>query len=775
MKDIIKEFARYLYDNLNIISSFNALNVDGFNYEDNHCLYINKIQNELYCLELSSTGNVQQYVVNDFYDDLFKEHKDSKNGNYITAFLNNKYHQKVYVFSSNKELLESMSFGIGADFIDSREMMNVLYDLFLEQEYYIDYKTKKREVELSSKINYANLTTNFNNVIRNCVYKNIKDITIYQAYRNKEKNKKIDFARLFSLKWHGVIWNYVDVTEIQVLRKLENLKSQAGKEGKDKMFFEGLIEDYKNDDISLAIKNTTIFLKKKNKKVVQQIGRILNCDFREKEIFKRTVLLNTPIKKRDRIGDCIVEKETTLYNSLASCHKQEVPKPNFYAFDINGAFWDFNFSQTTKTKFNKNSDFIIIGIKGTGKTTSTNGIIARLIGFDLERIVNLTKEEVSQIPVKEIIKEFDEQFIRDFDIKESGRKLFNQLKKVDSNEIIEVSTSLNSFKYNPFNIRTFEYEGKVEVDENELVMSCLLLSITLEAKSKGNENAGLSIGEEDILKDCIKGLYNKPFEKKPLRYIKKEYPEIFERLKKLGYCEITNISEIKEKEFDFLKKPILENVLKEVKIESKMTDDKERAREAETLIHKLKNIDSLRIFSGFDSDNLPSAKYLYMDFEPIKGTTEFVPIFLALFNKMFYEDKKRQRAFKNPDDRPYITYKFEEAVNLFIQPSFKKYLETFINEARSDRIKAGFVAQKIEQVPSYIYGQVTNKFLLFPAENQRAGLINDIVKVMKPNEETIELMNKTPEYGVLIWNEHGTSVIKLPMSQVEIDVYGQSQ
>jgi hypothetical protein len=102
-------------------------------------------------------------------------------------------------------------------------------------------------------------------------------------------------------------------------------------------------------------------------------------------------------------------------------------------------------------------------------------------------------------------------------------------------------------------------------------------------------------------------------------------------------------------------------------------------------------------------------------------------------------------------------------------------LKKFINEARSDRIKAGFVFQLVAQVPDYMLSQIENKFVLFPAKNKRASLIDQLAEKTKPDADTLELLHKTPEFGVALWNEHGTSIFSLDLTDEEIEYYGQAQ
>jgi hypothetical protein len=772
MSGKIQSVLKQVYDVINIFSTYGTLTVDGLDEEDEYVVHINKYQKELYCIELSGTSNMLSSLSNRVIDNIFKDYKNKPNAHIFQALYKNDKRQRHYIFSNNRRILELIQKDLDVRFLKWNEIIEVFNDFGMNQVWSYANKKESREhsVLKNKSLKFETLSSSVNSIIKDNFYKNISDkVDVYQSYSFHDVPKKIDYSKIFKEKWHGVIFIYTDFSSSQVLANLEKLKNQASLEGVNKKEFIELIEQYNSSNIELAVRNITFVLKESIPSTISSIANELNCDVKKKKVFLRRLLKYTPLVKRDNYGDKIVEKHTSLHDSISTCHKRETKNPDFTGKGLSGEFFDFNFAQTTVDKRNKNSSSVVIGVTGSGKTTSTNGIKARMLGCDLNRLFEVDSEKKYRF--KEVVTQLDENYLREFDIKYSGYQLVRYLKKFENKDVKLINAEINAYRYNPFNINLILNNGKFQLDYSELSMNILLLSIALECK---DERMSIALSEERILREVVESLYKNGFSTNYIATLEEVSPRIYEKLIACGYNRKQKISEVKEKEFAFLKAPILENIITEVTIYAGRTNDEVDKKEAESLRRKLRDIDSLQIFSSYDNDSVEFAKYLYIDLDKIKKNDEFIPVFLSIFNKMFTEDKKRQRALQKAGvERPYITYMFEEAFNLFSKPSFEKYLQIFMNEARSDKLRAVFVVQLINQVPSYIYKQIENKFLLFPSANKRESLVDEISEVLKPNEETKRFMLETPEFGIFLWNEHTSSVFTLGADKKEIEAFGQ--
>lgn len=782
IKDAVLRTLAQIYESFNVYSSYATITIDKFDFDDDDVLYINNSRYpKLYCIALESANNESNYFSDQLYLDIVKNYNSVEDAFFTNVLLKNNMYQKNFIFGTNKELMKLMRVELNLNLCTSLEIVDILYELFMQQHYYVEKKNLKKETDILEEIEYETVSQSFNHLINDSAYNiiNSKDVKVYEAYRYTKK-EKVELSELFQVGFMGVIYRTFDFSRASIDYKFKNLKKQATLEGKGGTEIKALIEAYSQEEANYATINTMAFLSKLQDNGLNLIGHALGCDFRERKLNNRKFLKFTPLIKKDNFNSKLVVLEEKVFNRILSVHKQNVTNPNFYARDINGSYWNYNFVNPTDTKFNKNANALVTGVAGSGKTTTTSGLLSQTIGLRVNEVLKMSDAEIEASDIEEYAPELKTQHLRIFDIKESSKKMAEMMFKFKDRRVKLVDTNLSTFKYNIFNISYEIINGKKVLDLEELGRNILLISIAIESKSE-DAKATLSIDEEDILKEVVKNLYNMNLKEKNVLFLKDNYPnefsEILKENKNVEFDDFSKISifEDSKKILGFLKVPTLSDVIKEVRIESAKSTEELRKKSGEKLLQKLNSVKSLNIFSGYDNGNIEFAEYLYMDFEPIKASAEFIPIFLALFNKMFTEDKKKQRAFKNREDRPYITYLFEEAFNLFSQPSFELYLEKFVNESRSERIKAIFVVQLISQVPKYVYSQVGNSLFLFPAENKRNALIDEIVEKVKPSEDVIDLMKRTPEYGVVLWNEFGGNLFKLDMTMDEINYFGQKQ
>lgn len=759
--------AKSFLDRVVAVDVNSTISIDGIDFEDEECVLINKHHKELYCIELVGKGNIAEYLSDSKINALFDTYKKSYNGYIITAYLKNKNYQRAYIFSNNKKILKLIARYLEARFLKYNEIINVIFDLLVDNKYPVKNKVQHRDINLDENIAYEDISHSFNKLVKDSIYKGYEDLELYQSYKfypREDEGGRVDLIKLFSLDWQGVIFTYIDFRQSTANMLLDKKKVQAMRDGTTKDWTE-LKSKYSQGRITLGMANSMVLLKGDNAdEMIIDISECLGIGYRRKSLNKREILKYTPLIARDSYWDSLIDKEL-LYGFIGTVHKENVEKPDFYGYDLMGNYWNYCFHQTTPRANNKNSNILMLGVSGSGKTTNTNGMLAQLLGLDIKTST---------------ISNLDNEYIRDFDIKKSGFFFKEEIKKaiVNPHDLKETKASLNDFTYNPLNITTELRDGRLFIDQDELSMNILLMSIALESKSK-IKGVGFDTSEQLQLVKLINEVYlTNEYDSGTLFSLKENGKKgLYQELKELGYQENTKLREIKEERYRYLNKPQLINVIK--LISKKKNSEKNSVTKAtlESLETKLNDLKEMGIFSGLDNFDINATiKYLYMDFDDIKDQDEYAPIFLALFTKIYREDKKRQQMLKmSGKKRPRITYKFEECKNIFAQPSFSLFLDKLNNEARSFGIRILFITQLIEHVPANIYSQIQNIMLLFPEKAKREALIDSIKEALKPSEEIINMFReKTQAFMFAIFNEHGCSVVRLPMSKKEIEIFGQS-
>ena len=765
MKEYIKattnDIISFMYDLFLKNVSNSTLLIDGYAEDDEYGVAVNSYGGTLYCIELSSVSNIEHFVSNEIIDSIFTDHKTSEIGSIVWCLLKKQSYQKNYIFSYNLALVTELKDALGAILLGNEELTNVLYDIFLNNEFPIDVLNKKinRSIDIVRDVPIEEITYTYGKLVQDAVYKNIKSAELFQGYKTLQSNKT-RVGDLFNIDFDGVVFQYIDFTQKKVDSLLRTKIDMAKKAGQSEPL-EMLRDDYNANKVELALINTTVLIKDYNevKNPISKIGSCLNMKFLKKEISKGDAIRHTMIKSRDSFWD-LFEAKDFFYNHISTVHKSNVDKPDFYGYDVNGSFWNYNFQKTTNTAENKSASILIIGVTGSGKTAATNKFLASILKLDY---------------LNSKIYALDQNYIRDFDIKYSG-KIISDLVEQAGQGVQRIKADLNHFRFNLLDANMItDGFGKLKPDQNDIMMNAYLVSFILDSMDENGEKTGLTSNESSIFKELVSYIYNeKDWTYSYIMSFKDTHPTIYNELINLGYSSDQTTDEIKEAAYEFLKKPKLEDLIRVLKIFKEDDSDKEQQKAANSLYGKLNIVHSMKIFSSYDAVSPQDSKYTYIDFDSIKESPFYVPIFLSLFTRIYAKDRKSQAFLEaNGKFRPTIYYNFTEAANIFMQPTFRPYMIKLMNEVRSYGIRIIFSTQLIEQVPKFVIDQVGTIITLFPEAKRRAALISKLNDIAHLDEDTIKLLQRTKKYYMAVISEHGTSVVRQDMTKEEVDMYGQ--
>lgn len=756
IKTTIANFFGGILDQLKVYDSNDTLTIDGFDKEDEYCLKINSFFETLYCVELAKTGNVPIRLSEEHVQNMFNDHRNDERGYFIWTLLKKETYQKNYIFTFSKTIAERFEVSMGARKLHAFEIINALYDLFLNNEYSIKNKNLERMMDLSKEIRYENLSGTFNTLIKEAVFGNMSDFDLYQSYEFANTEKPVDLYELFNLKFTGAVFTYINLSKHSVLPAINRRIWQSTFVGQQKHFKE-VRELYDNGEMKLAVVNSVLLLKKgSGATAAGDIGNRLKITYFPKNLFRKDIIRYTPLLKRDIKFDRIVDWRF-FKDYITMVHKANTDVPDFHGIDLMGGFVNYGLKHPTAYTINTRPHTLIFGPTGSGKTSTVGKIMSSMLDVDYS---------------SGLAKNAHAKHFRPFDIKRSMRPLTDLLASNPKNNIKFLSADLNHFSYNLINIGEIVVRGQSRIDLTELAFSADLLSVIIETQSKGA--GGMTAEEDGLFKDLVRKLYEKKiYTGKAISELKDADPVAYRKMLSLGYKDYQQTTDTTEYEFEYLRKPILSDLLNQV---SGYLDDRNlspiKRQTGELLQAKLDSVSKLGYFSDYDRIDLKSGGYLYFDMDAIKDIPEYVPIFLAIFNRVYSADKKRQDALKIAGEaRPEIYYIFEEAKNLFIVEAFETILAKLSNEARSYDIVLIFVIQRLEDVPGYIFDQIESKLILFPADEEKEKIIDQIKALAKPSKEIVDLFNKTPQFGMTVWYEHGGFVMKFKLDDTELKLF----
>ena len=550
------------------------------------------------------------------------------------------------------------------------------------------------------------------------------------------------------MKFEGSIWFYINIGEHDIKKHISKLISYSKLVGDKRPFME-LQNMYNGKEFNLAIINAIAYLKEYNEEIIGSLGTALKTSFIPKEILRSKHLQKNPIKCRDSEFDFLV-KSNFLHNFIASVHKRSTDRPDIYGIDKNGAFVNYSFSVE-----NDNPHSCIIAKSGSGKSVSKQKIISQLIGL------NFVNGECSNLGL-----DYGNVRLRMYDIGFSDANLVNLLKSNPKNQVAHIESSLYAFSYNLAYLPNLD---NLELFEADLQFNLDLISIILETQN----TQALTINESAFFKKIIKKIYkNKEFQRYRIRDIRDKHKELYEKLISLGYEDSTFLQDLKEKEFDFLKVPLLIDIVKSTRKESANMQIKEAERaDYESLSRKLDAIEKLDIFSDFDKIDIANVDVLSMDLNNFKESSLFVPIFLSIFQKTYLKDRDYAISCnKTKKPKPKLFYAIEEARNFFRVPYFTVMFEKLAREARKYNVHLCFITQNAEDIPLGILKNIdTRIFLLRP--DKKLEVIDETKNALNiPKNVEIALLN-TEKHELCVWYSAGVFNLKFEITKEEMEIF----
>lgn len=703
----------------------------------------------LYGLSILSSENIQKYLRKDVIETLIRDNKESEDAFFYYVLHKQGRFQKQYIFTHNKVIAKTLAEYFGGSLLSGLELTNVLYNQYLQNNFYIDNKQLKQSLNIKKDTLEAEPEfVTFQRVLKQAIAKDYKEVDIFQAIKHLDV-KHSDISQVFNLNFSGSIWFYIDISEAhikQYISKLINYSKMVG----DKKPFVDLQNSYNAKEADLAIINAVAYLKDYDEEVLGSLGSSLKVAFIAKELHRSQHLQKNPIKFRDSDFDFLV-KSDFLNDFIASVHKKDTDKPDIYGVDRNGAFINYSFS-----KENDNPHLCLIAKPGSGKSVSKQKIMAQMIGL------NFANGECSNLGT-----EPGNVRIRSYDIGFSDEKFINLIKGNPKNNVAHIESDLYSFSYNLANLPN--PDKNPEIFEADMQFNIDLISIILQSQN----SEMLSVTEAAFLKEIFFKVYRRnEYQRYRVLSLKDKDNVTYEKLIEMGYDDSTYLKDIKESGFEHLKVPKLIDICKFAEKEGQNMQMKEQDREDyKKLASKLNAIEKLNIFSDFDKSNIGDVDVLSMDLNNFKESSLFTPIFLSIFQKVYLKDREFALWCKrNNRPAPKLFYAIEEAKNYFVVPYFERMLEKVALEARKYNVHLCFVVQNAEHIPKGILKNLDTRFILLRPDKKL-----EVIQEFKDNldiPKNLEIgMINTRKHELCAWYSSGVFNMKFEISDDEMKIF----
>ena len=728
-------------DFFNDFYSNKGLIIDDIN-DDN--VLLNTMYKNLYGIKLEGTSNNPVYLDELGVNELFRTYQNNDNAFFWYVIFKDKFYHRQYLFSYNKSLLQTIGDKFSLTLLSGAELANVILDLFLQNNFYIENKDIHRTIELNFNSKYESNYRVFSKLARENIYQNLNRTDLYQSYKSVENVDKTNIQQLYKMNFSGAIWTYFDFSRKSVENYISRLINTAKWTGKKQIFMD-LKTAYDTGAERFAIVNSTAHFKEIDESILGTFGTSLKVNFLKKDIFKKNTLQKTPLKFRDSEYDFLVP-ESFVANYISCVHKARTRKADFWGFDKNGGFTNYSFAAD-----NDNPHAIIVANTGAGKSYTLQKIITSMIdvNYKTHKAENLGKDKV---------------VVRYYDIGFSNAKLIDFLKKNKENSLIHVESDFANFSYNIVNLD----ETSRETFEEDLVFSADLVSLILSSQAGAEP---LTLNEFSTYKEILRDIYTGKVERQRYRIMNIKNAKLKNRLLAAGYAPTTELVSLPD-EYNYLKKPLLEEVIKRAELQAQNQQIQSDDRAVfDSLRRKLDSIKKLNYFSDFDTEDATIADFLSMDLNNYKENSLFVPIFVSVFQKTYMKDRayaiKRKAEGKSVSKKLYI---LEESPNFFRVPYFCIMIEKLAFEARKYGVHLILIAQLAEQLPSNIL-KVADTRILMTSPDKKSDLIASLKATLNPDEKILKRVEETDKYEMCIWYSKGVFNLKLQISEFENSLF----
>lgn len=719
-------------------------------------IILNTANKELFGIELTGTSSVEKYIDNANIQSIYDSVTNEKKGLIYHVIVKNDKYQKMYIFSYYREVVKVIADILNIKLLKGIELADALLDINLNNEYFIADKKLNKIINIdhTKAIDSNPKEEVVNSILRISVADNIKKAQVYRAYAVKDTSMRaIDYVKLFKIPFKGVIWCNFDFCKVRRNGFAQTFHDSRKMWGQ-KAGFENFKDIFDRNPSNPILTSSLALLLDSDGSDIIQIGEILGYSYANFQHSRLKPICTMPLQKVDTHFVLPITLDFLNYR-IALTHKEQTPKADIYGVDLKGGFINFSF-----TAENNAPHSVILAETGSGKSFAKQKMLAQMLELDIKtgfcENLGLNSRQYA---------------IRNFDIGGSDFPTYNLIKSNPKNNIERISEDFENFA---FNIVNFEINPETEKPyEEDIAFAVDLISMYLEATGV----KPLTANEVKVFKNIAFRIYSGDLEIENYRVnsLRLYNRETYIKLKEsLGYAEATLLADIKEKEFDFLKKPKLLDFQKHASILAKNQQIENAEREAYfSLEGKLAGLKD-SVFNKFDNFSVGDTAYIYADFNTIKESTLFVPLFFAIFWKIFIKDRKRSIKFKSQGkSSPKLIYAIEEASNYFRFQTFVTMFEKLALETRKYNVHLMFILQNLEDVPPAIMNNLPTRIFLTTPERKQ-DLLYKIKNSLNPTKEFIRAVEVCEQYVMIVQYSKGVFNLRLEYTSDEVALFSSN-
>lgn len=719
---LLKCFGFFSY--LNICNTINYFGVD----EEDKSIFLklNGIM-RLYGIKLEAKSNKTVKLLNfSSFRQEFRNMLDADVDLMISIVKHNNT-EAIYVFSSNKLIIESLSKNLEIKTMSAYEILTALYHVFLLNVYEIkNMRPINRYTDEQHTQPVDLLFKQFPSLISIASDNILQEYTPYQitGIKNVDTFSIID---LFRNRWEGVCHLYMDLSTNKIKNRLEFLyKESKSGDIRYKKAWEQITDAGETKVLDYLENHCLVFngmFYLKDKAYASSFQDTLGVFAEERFLSVDKILPRTLLLTRDIDFDIIVDENkagkyfaTSLCGDCVKTMKDTGAvhiKPDFFGLDINGNFFNYMF------KNNPSPHGLIFGTTGAGKSVAAIKIVCHIAGYDFEKKV---ARDIS----------YDRK-IRYLNVGYTGGELFQNIKNTTPEKIEIISSTINNLRFS-----LFDFDDPKKPTEEEKIIFVNFIDLMLDVSSK-DANRQLSGNERAALQDALVATLEKSnpadIELYELTLKDDAYKEIVNKiLSEHEYKdgEHTKVSDLLEPYRSYFFRYTLVDLYNQIK---KLIQDTNKTPEEQrifdNLYAKLKLVVENPLFAYYPNIDVSENKPIYYaDFDKIsEDKANFVAIGWLLISAWYRKDKLYSLTKTNARQRrPDSFYFIEEAHKFLGIPAFAALVKTFAKEVRKFGIHLILITQDVGDVDEEVRDLFSTSAFLFK-EEARAVAYEQIKKV----------------------------------------------